>query len=55
MGEDKILYACIEHIEVALDDYVNQEENAPNMLEISDENQMICSYCNEKAKYKLLP
>lgn len=55
MVENKILYACKDHIDVALDDYINLEENAPYMVEISDENQVVCSYCEQKAKYKLLP
>lgn len=55
MIEDKILFACKEHIEVALDDYVNHEEKAPHMIVIEDENNSICSYCEQEAKYKLLP
>ncbi|MBP1926799.1 CxxH/CxxC protein (TIGR04129 family) [Sedimentibacter acidaminivorans] len=54
MVENKNLYACKDHIEVALDDYINFEENAPYMVEVSDEEQVVCSYCEQKAKYKLL-
>jgi CxxH/CxxC protein (TIGR04129 family) len=55
MGENKILFACKEHIEVALDDYVNFEEKAPHMVVIKDEDNVVCSYCEQEAKYKLLP
>lgn len=55
MIEDKILFACEEHIEVALDDYVNFEEKAPHMVMVTDENHDICSYCEQEAKYRLLP
>ncbi len=55
MTENKILYACKDHIDVALDDYINCEENAPHMVEVSDENQIVCSYCEQKAKYSIMP
>ncbi len=50
MDENKIIYACIEHIEMALDDFINEKENAPNMQKCEDK---ICSYCSDKAIYKL--
>jgi len=50
MDENKIIYACIEHIEIALDDYINEKENAPNMQKCEDKT---CSYCSDKAIYKL--
>lgn len=50
MVEDKIIYACIEHVEIALDDYVNEIEDAPNMQKCEDKT---CSYCNNSSAYKL--
>ena len=50
MVEEKTIYACIQHIEMALDDYINEIENAPNMQKCEDRT---CSYCSEKAIYKL--
>jgi len=55
MTEDKIIFACKEHIENALDDYVNYEEKAPHMVMTTDENHVNCSYCEKEAEYQLLP
>ncbi|MDD2495913.1 MAG: CxxH/CxxC protein [Tissierellia bacterium] len=54
MTENKIIYACTKHIEVAIDDYVNFEEKAPQMKSVTDEHKK-CTYCNERAQYMLLP
>lgn len=48
--EDKIIYACKEHVEMAIDDFVNEIEAAPQIAAICNEN---CMYCNEKAEYKI--
>lgn len=50
MVKDKIIYACTQHIEIALDDYVNEKEDAPNMQKCEDKT---CNYCNNCAIYKL--
>jgi CxxH/CxxC protein (TIGR04129 family) len=48
--ENKIIYACEDHVEMALDDYINESETAPKLMKIQDEKQK-CSYCREEAKY----
>lgn len=55
MAENKIIYACKEHIEIALDDYVNEEEKAPQMKIVAVEACSKCRYCDKKAEYELLP
>ena len=55
MTEDKIIFSCEEHIEMAIDDYVNYEEKAPQMKNVSDEYNEKCLYCDKGAKYILLP
>ena len=55
MNENKIIYACREHIDIALDDYVNEEEKAPQMKIVADIESFKCSYCENKAEYELLP
>lgn len=52
MCENKIIYSCEEHIEIALDDYITRhnDEKAPNLELCSDET---CNYCNKNAKYKI--
>lgn len=46
--KDKI-YSCEEHIGEALDDFVNNNESAPQMKKV--ENAAKCSYCTEDAVY----
>lgn len=55
MSESKIIYACTEHIDIAIDDYVNSEEKAPEMKIVSEEQNKNCTYCIKRAKYVLLP
>ena len=50
MDKDKIIYTCIEHIDMALDDYVNEAEVAPVMEKCEDKT---CDYCSNKSSYKL--
>ncbi len=50
MNKDKIIYTCNEHIEIALDDFVNEVEEAPAMEKCEDKN---CDYCSNKSTYKL--
>jgi len=50
MKNEKIIFACLEHAELALDDYVNLEEMAPQILKTQDEKQK-CSYCEKNAEY----
>ena len=52
MIKDNIIYACIEHIEMAIDDYINEknDERAPSMEKCSEGT---CSYCNKPADYKI--
>jgi CxxH/CxxC protein (TIGR04129 family) len=55
MDEDEIIYACVEHIEIAIDDYVNSEERAPQMEIVAKDYNKKCTYCSDQAKYVLLP
>jgi CxxH/CxxC protein (TIGR04129 family) len=45
---DKTIYACEEHVDMAIDDYVNEFEEAPEVLK-EEINQ--CRYCQSKAFY----
>lgn len=44
------LYACFEHAEIAIDDYVNEKEEAPQIVKVQNQR---CSYCKEDAKYEI--
>ena len=39
----------MEHVEQAIDDYVNYKEAAPQLNKINDERK--CSYCKKNAEY----
>ena len=47
---DDTIFACREHVEIAIDDFVNEMESAPQITVVVDE---VCSYCNNKAEYKI--
>lgn len=44
------IFACNEHVNLAIDDFINKNEEAPEI--ITAEN-CICSYCNKKAIYEV--
>ncbi|MFP7335190.1 CxxH/CxxC protein [Shouchella clausii] len=46
-----MLYACTEHIELALDVAVDEWEVAPKIEKIIDTNEATCNYCGNKATY----
>ncbi len=46
----KEIYACKEHIEMALDDFVDENEVYPVLDKVED---MQCSYCDAKALYRV--
>lgn len=50
MHDKDIIYACNEHIEMAIDDFIYKYEEAPEIFKDEDNK---CSYCKENAKYKI--
>lgn len=52
--------ACDEHLDMVIDDYINDYEESPDIYSVDDEDleQELkvkkCKYCNEKAKYSIL-
>jgi len=46
---ETIILACMEHIEQAIDDYVNYKEAAPQLSKTNEEQK--CSYCKKNAEY----
>lgn len=49
--DNKNIYACKEHIEMAIDDFVNSTEEAPQIIKFENEK---CNYCNEQAEYEIM-
>jgi len=47
----KVIFACSEHVEQGIDDYVNFNEDAPRIMKTNKLQN--CTYCNKKAEYKI--
>lgn len=50
METKTIIHACREHVEVAIDDFVNDIEAAPQIAVVDTGK---CDYCSEKAEYEI--
>jgi CxxH/CxxC protein (TIGR04129 family) len=50
MDKETIIYACKLHVEMAIDDFVNNAETAPQIQKVEGEK---CMYCKEDAEYKV--
>ncbi len=52
MKKEIIIFACPEHVEMAIDDVIveKNDEAAPN---IELDEKTTCKYCKEKSKYKI--
>lgn len=48
----KNIHTCLEHVEQAIDDFVNEQEIAPEIVEILN-SEILCKYCNSRAEYKI--
>jgi len=46
------IYACLEHVDMAIDEFLVDVEDAPNITEVEND-KLKCMFCEEKAKYKL--
>lgn len=55
MKKMEIIYACEEHIELALDVVVDETEKPPIVNKLSDEKQLstMCTYCKRNAMYEV--
>ncbi len=48
-----MIYCCGEHVELALDIAVDENETAPELSKIEQENDLLitCGYCEKRAVY----
>ncbi|MCD8503107.1 MAG: CxxH/CxxC protein [Bacillaceae bacterium] len=48
-------FCCEEHVELALDSVVDEEEVAPTLEKLENKHHLStnCFYCNEQAMYKV--
>jgi CxxH/CxxC protein (TIGR04129 family) len=51
--ESAVIYCCLEHVELAMDIIVDEHEVAPDLKELSKEEQLstTCEYCGNNAIY----
>lgn len=52
-GNEKMIYSCEEHVDIAIDTVVDEYETFPQLSKISDEERLstTCEYCQNKAIY----
>lgn len=50
MEKQTVIFACKAHVEMAIDDFVNEKEAAP---EIINTQKNKCNYCKEDAEYEI--
>lgn len=51
-NNEKVIFACMEHVEQAIDDFVNFQEVAPLIIKLKEERK--CTYCTKNAEYKIM-
>lgn len=51
-NSEKIILACMEHVEQAIDDFVNFQEAAPQIIKEIEIQK--CTYCQKNAEYKIV-
>lgn len=55
-GANCMIYCCEEHVDIALDNIVDQFETAPKLTKVSevpgvDNREQTCGYCEKPAIY----
>jgi CxxH/CxxC protein (TIGR04129 family) len=51
-GDENMFVCCEEHIDLAIDMYVDKMEQAPNISFVSvDKSEKSCDFCTNKAAY----
>ncbi|WP_037465454.1 CxxH/CxxC protein [Shimazuella kribbensis] len=48
-----MMYACEEHIDYVMEDFIDQYEVAPTMEIIEETELKVCVWCKKTATYKL--
>jgi CxxH/CxxC protein (TIGR04129 family) len=51
--EIKTYVVCMEHVEYAIDDYVDFNELAPDVVQVTE--TITCDRCDQPAQFKLVP
>ncbi|MCL1950011.1 MAG: CxxH/CxxC protein [Turicibacter sp.] len=49
------MLTCLEHVEEAMDRYLDDEEKLPILVEVDDAQPVSCQFCDHRAVYKIIP
>ncbi|MGL5616306.1 MAG: CxxH/CxxC protein [Sarcina sp.] len=50
MESNEKIFSCMEHIDMAMDEYITEHEKSPDLMESHKEK---CSFCDEPSKYEV--
>lgn len=49
-GARMMIFTCEEHVDIAIDQYVDETEQAPDLLPV-DNSEKQCYFCSKQAVY----
>lgn len=49
------MYSCLEHIEEAMDRFLDELEKLPVLVEVDEDLPTKCKFCDQNAVYKVIP
>lgn len=55
MDHKELVYSCADHIDIMIEEWVNEYELAPEIDLLTDDFKASCSWCKEDAVYYILP
>lgn len=50
MESKEKMFSCMEHIDLVMEEFINEYEKSPDLIE---NNNGKCSYCNQTSKYEV--
>jgi CxxH/CxxC protein (TIGR04129 family) len=55
LDNKNIIYSCAEHIDIMIEEWVNEYELAPEIDLVDDKKKAPCSWCKQDAVYYIIP
>jgi len=49
------MFSCLEHIEEAMDRFLDEEEKLPILIDVDEAQVEECQFCEHRAVYKIIP
>lgn len=50
MESSEVVFSCLEHVDIAMEEIINEYEKSPDLIENNTEK---CSYCDKTSKYEV--